>query len=462
MAKRYYYALKEITSEQDWMEKEFSDTPIRTGRTIEDPDFPRIAITYSLDENTEESTVRQGEMKNIIEEYNDYYGTSWSLAEIERYNGDINNRLARKRAEFKQFGKQIDLVIVVDRLLTGFDAPTIQTLFVDRNLNYANLIQAFSRTNRTYPDKEKGLIVTFRKPHTMEQNVAEATKLYSEAKEESGLIYPTYEVSKKRFKKAHTKIKKFTIVPGNVDEQSNLETQVEYIKAYQELNNAYKALVTYDEYNDEMQMSKTLQNQVHVVEEQMGTYNTVKGFVEKNMDLNPVQPLDFSEIEFYSENKAKLYDIDASYINKLLDTYSAYDQDIRNEIEKAMQKLNKAEQVKQVYRAILNAIDNEQLDSNEDIFVIKRQFFTDAKETAVNRFAKKWFVAEHQLHLSAIQYVIGADPIPNIGDIIDSKDYELYKIVNPDAKPFKYAQAIKKEWRKVLDESIVPLDDELR
>ncbi len=51
--------------------------------------------------------------------------------------------MARKRAEFKQFGKQIDLVIVVDRLLTGFDAPTIQTLFVDRNLEYAGLIQAF-------------------------------------------------------------------------------------------------------------------------------------------------------------------------------------------------------------------------------------------------------------------------------------------------------------------------------
>ncbi|MBY3665093.1 type I restriction enzyme subunit R domain-containing protein, partial [Enterococcus faecium] len=103
------------------------------------------------------------------------------------YNGDINNRLARKRAEFKQFGKQIDLAIVVDRLLTGFDAPTIQTLFVDRNLEYAGLIQAFSRTNRTYPDKTKGLIVTFRKPATMEKNVEDATKLYSKAKEESGL-----------------------------------------------------------------------------------------------------------------------------------------------------------------------------------------------------------------------------------------------------------------------------------
>ena len=93
----------------------------------------------------------------LFPEYNEYYHTAWTIAEIERYNGDINNRLARKRAEFKQFGKQIDLVIVVDRLLTGFDAPTIQTLFVDRNLEYAGLIQAFSRTNRTYPEKSKRL-----------------------------------------------------------------------------------------------------------------------------------------------------------------------------------------------------------------------------------------------------------------------------------------------------------------
>ncbi|MDT2358547.1 type I restriction endonuclease subunit R, partial [Enterococcus faecium] len=75
--------------------------PIREGRTMEDPDFPRIAITYSLEENSRDSSVQQEEMQKIIEEYNQYYDTSWSLADIERYNGDINNRLARKRAEFK-------------------------------------------------------------------------------------------------------------------------------------------------------------------------------------------------------------------------------------------------------------------------------------------------------------------------------------------------------------------------
>ena len=125
---------------------------------MEDPDFPRIAITYSLEENAENSSAQQDELAKIMAEYNAYYGTSWTLQDIERYNGDINNRLARKKAEFKEFGRHVDLVIVVDRLLTGFDAPTIQTLFVDRNLEYANLIQAFSRTNRTYPDKTKGLV----------------------------------------------------------------------------------------------------------------------------------------------------------------------------------------------------------------------------------------------------------------------------------------------------------------
>ena len=51
-------------------------------------------------------------MKQIIDEYNAYYGTAWSLDGLDRYNGDINNRLARKKAEFKQFSKQIDLVIL--------------------------------------------------------------------------------------------------------------------------------------------------------------------------------------------------------------------------------------------------------------------------------------------------------------------------------------------------------------
>jgi type I restriction enzyme, R subunit len=460
MAKRYYHAVKEMTKDPDWLTSEFAGHPIRKGRTIEDPDFPRIAITYSIQENEENSKQFQEEMKGIIKEYNNYYQTAWSIEDIERYNGDINNRLARKRAEFKEFGKQIDLVIVVDRLLTGFDAPTIQTLFVDRNLSYANLIQAFSRTNRTYPGKTKGLIVTFRKPSTMEKNVQDATKLYSNENDESKLVYPTYDESKKRFKKAHKSLQTLVPNPTDINEHSSLETRIEFVKAFQELNNAYEALVTYDDYNDEMEKSKTLQVQVKTLEEYIGVYNTVKGSLvdEGGEGTRP----DFSGIEFYGENAIKLYDIDSTYIDQLLGTYSANNQNIRSEIEKALQKLKKSEIVKEVYRAIINAIDKKDIKEEEDILIVKRRYFTESYNKAIRDFANMWFVEERELHASAVQYEIGTEPIPNIGGIIDSKQFDKFKAVNPGAIPLKYGPEMKRQWRKTLDEVIVPLDDELR
>ncbi|MCY7864455.1 HsdR family type I site-specific deoxyribonuclease [Bacillus spizizenii] len=461
MAKRYYQAIKEITKDPDWLTKEFAGHPIRTGRTIEDPDFPRIAITYSMQENEEDSKQTQDEMMEIIKDYNDYYHTAWSIEDIERYNGDINNRLARKKGEFKEFGKQIDLVIVVDRLLTGFDAPTIQTLFVDRNLSYVNLIQAFSRTNRTYPGKTKGLIVTFRKPFTMEQNVKNATKLYSHAQEESSLVYPTYDESKKRFKKAHKALTTLIPNPTDIDEHTSLETRIEFVKVFQELNNSYEALVTYDDYNDDMEKSAALQEQVKTLEEYIGIYNTIKGSLIDEEDQDGTEP-DFSDIEFYGENAVKIYDIDSTYIDRLLETYSANNQNIRDEIESALQKLEKPDIVKDVYREMLNAIDTKKVDEEEDILGVKRRFFTKERSQAVREFANTWFVAEDELYLSAVQYVIGADPIPNIGGIINSKQFDQYKAVHPDAKPLKYGPELKRQWRKTLDEVIVPLDGELR
>ncbi|MBN8234921.1 type I restriction endonuclease subunit R [Halobacillus kuroshimensis] len=463
MAKRYYQAIKAMTKEENWMEQVFPDRPIREGRTMDDPDFPRIAITYSLDENTENAMEQQQEMQDIIDDYNRYYKTAWSLQDIERYNGDINNRLARKRAEFKQLGLQVDLVIVVDRLLTGFDAPTIQTLFVDRNLEYAGLIQAFSRTNRTYPEKTKGLIVTFRKPFKMEEKVAKATKLYSEVKEESGLIYPSYDTAKKRFKKAHKQFETIIENEGQVDEQTPLETRVDYVKAFQELNNAYEALVTYDSYNNDMDTSKALQDQVNILKEEVGVYETVKGsLVEDAGKEDPGDEPDFSDLTFFSDATTKLYDIDSSYIDQLLGTYEANNPDVREEIENTLKKLNKSETVKDVYRGILNAIDEKEVDEEEDTFAVKRWFFTEKKEQIVEGFSAYWCVSINELHASAIQYMIGMDAVPNMKSIIESKDYETFKADHPDIKPFKYPQMMKRDWQKVLDEQIVPLDDELR
>lgn len=113
------------------------------------PDFPKFAITYSVTENEEGSHVNQEKMQKSLNDYNEMFGTKYELSQIQGYNGNLNKRLARKDAKFKRRNEQLDLVIVVDRLLTGFDAPCMSTIFIDRQpMGPHDLIQAFSRTNR--------------------------------------------------------------------------------------------------------------------------------------------------------------------------------------------------------------------------------------------------------------------------------------------------------------------------
>ena len=120
-------------------------------------------------------------MQKSLDDYNQMFGTKYELSQIQGYNGNLNKRLARKDAKFKSRSEQLDLVIVVDRLLTGFDAPCMSTIFIDRQpMGPHDLIQAFSRTNRIF-DKNKtyGQIVTFQAPKLFKESVDNAVKLYS-------------------------------------------------------------------------------------------------------------------------------------------------------------------------------------------------------------------------------------------------------------------------------------------
>ena len=145
------------------------------------PDFPKFAITYSVTENEEGAKVNQDKMQKSLDDYNRMFETKFDLAQIQGYNANLNKRLARKDPKYKSRNEQLDLVIVVDRLLTGFDAPCMSTIFMDRQpMGPHDLIQAFSRTNRIF-DKNKtyGQIVTFQAPILFKESVDNAVKLYS-------------------------------------------------------------------------------------------------------------------------------------------------------------------------------------------------------------------------------------------------------------------------------------------
>ena len=118
----------------------------------------------------------------ILADYNAQFGTSFGYASYAKFKTDLSDRLSHINA-YKRIkpDEQLDLLIVVDQMLTGFDSKWLNTLYLDKILDYANLIQAFSRTNRLCDktDKPFGLIRYYRKPHTMQRNIERAVKLYS-------------------------------------------------------------------------------------------------------------------------------------------------------------------------------------------------------------------------------------------------------------------------------------------
>ena len=119
----------------------------------------------------------------IITDYNLRYQQDFSIATHGAFKKDIALRLAHKehyKLLVRTPEKQLNLLIVVDQMLTGFDSKWVNTLYIDKMLEYENIIQAFSRTNRLFgPEKPFGTIRYYRRPHTMERNVNDAVKLYS-------------------------------------------------------------------------------------------------------------------------------------------------------------------------------------------------------------------------------------------------------------------------------------------
>ncbi len=147
---------------------------------------PELKITALFDPNIDNIggvIFKQAGLVEVIEDYNQQYEQDFTLADHGQFKKDIAARLAHK-APYLRIERtpeqQIDLLIVVDQMLTGFDSKWLNTLYMDKVLRYENIIQAFSRTNRLFgPDKPFGSIRYYRYPHTMERNINDAVKLYS-------------------------------------------------------------------------------------------------------------------------------------------------------------------------------------------------------------------------------------------------------------------------------------------
>lgn len=149
-------------------------------------EMPEVNITAlfdpNIDNNGKTSLDKEDGIVEILEDYNAKYDMHFTIPTYDEFRKDVSGRLSHKKP-YENIDKeeQIDILIVVNQMLTGFDSKWVNTLYLDKMLQYENLIQAISRTNRIYNKKEKpfGIIKWYRRPNTMDKNLKEAVKAYS-------------------------------------------------------------------------------------------------------------------------------------------------------------------------------------------------------------------------------------------------------------------------------------------
>jgi type I restriction enzyme R subunit len=149
-------------------------------------DFPELKITALFDPNEDNaghSAFKTAGLMEILGDYNTAFDQHFDIGGYSKFKKDVSARLAHKKPYQRiesDTDKQLDLLIVVNQMLTGYDSKWVNTLYLDKVLQYENIIQAFSRTNRLFgSDKPHGTVRYYRKPHTMEVYIERAVALYS-------------------------------------------------------------------------------------------------------------------------------------------------------------------------------------------------------------------------------------------------------------------------------------------
>lgn len=432
------------------------------------PDFPKFAITYSVSENEEGSQVNQQKMQVSINDYNEMFGTKYDLSQIQGYNGNLNKRLARKETKFQSRSEQLDLVIVVDRLLTGFDAPCMSAIFIDRQpMGPHDLIQAFSRTNRIY-DKNKayGQIVTFQAPVLFKKCVDEAVKLYSAGGTKEALLAEWDEIES-AFKKALSALRVSAQTPSEVSGMSLKEKEV-FAKMFQNFDRLFAQMKSFTNYDNRMLEEYGITQEEY--DDYAGHYfNVLEEIRESRPDreadgAEPVQIDSDYELMAYSSTK-----IDYEYIINLIQNIVTPDngeggitpeerQKKIGEVRQYVEELRRDNpKIADIMSGLIDEIETDaDKYKGKSILNIVENTKQDYIDRVITYFSKIWYASKDDVMYAANHYRNGI--IPNESRIKATSGYRSYKEANKkDLTKFAYYKQMIEELRKTLDEEIKPL-----
>ena len=336
--------------------------------------------------NGEVNQHSRDKLEGFIQDYNDTYGTNFSTDNFYSYYKDIGKRVKQR---------QIDILLVVNMFLTGFDSKSLNTIYVDKNLKYHGLVQAYSRTNRIMGQKKsQGNVVCFRnlKPAT-----DQAIELFANREAIEEVILQPYEKYVEKFAEAVDQLLKIAPTVDSVNELLTEEDEVSFIQAFRDLIRIKNVLSCFTEFSfDDLAMDA--QQFEDYKSKYLDLYDKVRTNRQKEK-ISILEDIDF-ELELIHRDE-----INVSYIIALLRNMQSakpaeqerHRKAISSILETETQLRSKKELIERFIEEHFAAIPKE-----SDVGAAFEQFWTDEKNKAIQALSE-----EEGLDLDGLQKLIG-------------------------------------------------------
>jgi len=340
-------------------------------------------------------------LDEFIGDYNTMYSTSFSTRDsrqYENYYKDISKRIKDREKDGFNDKDRVDILMVVNMFLTGFDARKVNTMYVDKNLRYHGLIQAFSRTNRIINEqKSHGNILCFR---NLKYFTDEAIALFSNKEAKKIILLPPYETVMQKFSEAFADLLKITPTVKSVDDLPGEEEEMVFVQAFRALMRIRNVLVTFSDFSwEDLPMSE--QSFEDYKSKYLDLFEKVKSDHQKEKD-SILEDVDF-ELELIHRDE-----VNVAYILKLLAKLKQADENEIKQQKKAIIDLLAGEVNLRSKRELIEKFIDENLPHIDDVDALPdefEKFWNHQKILAIGKICEEEFLDQKQFQALIDAYI---------------------------------------------------------
>ena len=358
-----------------------------------------------------ESVGEADELQAIMDDYNQMFGTAFTTENFRAYYDDINKRMKKKDPNMKS----LDLCLVVGMFLTGFDSKKLNTLYVDKNMEYHGLLQAFSRTNRILNEKKRfGKVICFR---DMKANVDAAIKLFSNSNNPEDIVRPPFETVKKEYVElAKSFLEKYPTT-ATIDTLQSEKDKKDFVLAFRDIIRKHAEIQIYDDYDEDAEdLGITEQQYMDFRSKYLDIHDSVKPVPPtpspQSGPADP-EPDDINDIDFCLELLHSDI-INVAYILELIADLDPYSEDYAERRQNIIDTMIKDAELRGKAK-LIDGFIQKNVDDDRDNFMNRKQkadgtsdleerlnnYIATERNNAVNTLAK-----EENLDVSVLNHYL--------------------------------------------------------